>query len=83
MPSRGIARKAAVISVIAVVLVAAAGYSLFAYEHSYPPFCSGYPPGGNCAGNYSYTFTISVNYTGPWRLTYQDTRAWVNPAPRA
>ena len=33
--------------------------------------CSGYPPGGNCPGTYSYTFTISVNYTGPWKLTYQ------------
>jgi hypothetical protein len=32
--------------------------------------CSGYPPGGNCPGTYSYTFTISVNYTGPWKLTY-------------
>ena len=32
--------------------------------------CSGYPPGGNCPGTYSYTFTVSVNYTGPWKLTY-------------
>jgi len=32
--------------------------------------CSGYPPGGNCIAPYNYTFTVSVNYTGPWRLTY-------------
>jgi len=32
--------------------------------------CSGYPPGGNCPGTYNYTFTVSVNYTGPWKLTY-------------
>jgi hypothetical protein len=32
--------------------------------------CSGYPPGGNCPGTYSYAFTVSVNYTGPWKLTY-------------
>lgn len=37
---------------------------------SYPP-CSGYPPGGNCLATYSYTFTLSVNYTGPWRVSYQ------------
>jgi len=46
-------------------------YAIFAYANSYPPFCSGYPPGGDCRANYSYTFTISLNYTGPWRLTYQ------------
>jgi hypothetical protein len=33
--------------------------------------CSGYPPGGNCLAIYSYTFTLSVNYTGPWKVTYQ------------
>jgi hypothetical protein len=33
--------------------------------------CTGYPPGGNCLATYSYTFTISVNYSGPWMLTYQ------------
>jgi hypothetical protein len=32
--------------------------------------CSGYPPVGNCPDTYSYTFTVSVNYTGPWKLTY-------------
>jgi hypothetical protein len=33
--------------------------------------CSGYPPGGDCVATYNYTFTVSVNYTGPWKLTYQ------------
>jgi hypothetical protein len=32
--------------------------------------CSGYPPGGNCPGNYSYTFVVSINYTGPWKAMY-------------
>jgi|SRR5271157_957307 len=35
--------------------------------------CSGYPPGGDCLGVYNYTFTIYVNYTGSWRLTYNGT----------
>jgi hypothetical protein len=67
---RKIARKTTPIVVIAAVLVAAAGYVLWAYEDGQPPFCSGYPPGGNCPGNYSYTFQISVNYRGPWQFTY-------------
>jgi len=33
--------------------------------------CSGYPPGGDCLATYSYTFTLSVNYSGPWKLNYQ------------
>ena len=33
--------------------------------------CSGSPPTGDCPGAFSYTFTISVNYTGPWTLTYE------------
>jgi hypothetical protein len=33
--------------------------------------CSAYPPAGDCPGTFSYTFTISVNYTGPWTLTYE------------
>jgi len=69
--SEAIARRTAAILVIAVVLATAVGYALLAYEYRYPPFCTGYPPGGDCSGNYSYTFTISVNYTGSWRLTYQ------------
>ena len=33
--------------------------------------CSGHPTGGDCIAPYSYTFTLSVNYTGPWKLAYQ------------
>lgn len=33
--------------------------------------CSGYPPAGDCPGTFSYTFTVSVNYTGPWAPTYE------------
>jgi hypothetical protein len=33
--------------------------------------CSGYPPGGDCLATYNYTFTISVNYSGSWKLNYQ------------
>lgn len=33
--------------------------------------CSGYPPGGDCISTYSYTFTLSLNYSGPWKLSYQ------------
>jgi hypothetical protein len=33
--------------------------------------CSGYPPGGDCLATYSYTFTLSINYTGPWKLSYE------------
>jgi len=70
--SRAIARKTAVFLVIVVVLVGAVSYTFIAYTYSYPPFCrGGYPPGGDCPGNYSSAFTISVNYTGSWRLTYQ------------
>jgi len=54
-----------IIVVVAVGAVAALGY--FTFESA---ACSGYPPGGNCVAPYSSTFTISVNYTGPWKLTY-------------
>jgi hypothetical protein len=33
--------------------------------------CSGSPPTGDCISAYSYTFTLSVNYTGPWKLAYE------------
>lgn len=33
--------------------------------------CSGYPPAGDCITTYSYPFTITVNYTGSWKLSYQ------------
>jgi len=55
---------------IVFVLTATSGYALWAYEYGQPPFCSGYVQGGNCVGNFSYTFRISVNFTGPWQAAY-------------
>ena len=57
------------------MIILAAAISLYLFNAivaggGYPPFCSGYPPGGNCHANYGYTFTISINYTGPWILRY-------------
>ena len=53
------------IVVIVVGAVAALGY--YTFESG---VCSGYPPGRNCVAPYCYPFPISVNYTGPWKLTY-------------
>jgi hypothetical protein len=33
--------------------------------------CSGSPPVGDCISAYSYTFALSVNYTGSWKLAYE------------
>src|SRR5882762_6072467 len=63
---RAMAWKIAIFAVM-VALIGAGSFLLWAYTH---PSCSGYPPGGNCPGNISYTFRISVNYTGPWQATY-------------
>ena len=56
---------AVIIVVMGVGAVAALGYYTFESGK-----CTGYPPGGDCAAPYSYSFLISVNYTGPWRLAY-------------
>jgi hypothetical protein len=80
-------RAAIAIVAIAVVMVAVAGayYTIVIWKGSTQTeatcyngvctsttsSCSGYPPGGNCPGTYNYTFTLSVNYTGPWKLSYQ------------
>jgi hypothetical protein len=40
------------------------------YLPSLPPFCYSYPPGGNCHADYSYSFTVTVNYSGSWSLEY-------------
>lgn len=29
------------------------------------------PARGNCLATYSYTFTVTVSYTGPWKLMHQ------------
>lgn len=64
-------RRNTAIFALVIILIGTVTYIFGAYEYNYPPFCSGYPPGGDCPGTYTHAFTISLNYTGPWRLTYQ------------
>jgi hypothetical protein len=68
--SRGIARKIAAVLIIAVLVIGSGIYVAWLRETGQPPFCHGYPPGGDCPGNYSYTFQVSFNYTGSWRASY-------------
>ena len=63
-------------AIIIIVLVVGAGLSVYLFNTivangGYPPFCSGYTPEGNCHANYSYSFTIIVNYSGSWSVTYR------------
>ena len=67
--SRAIAKKTAAI-LVSIIVTGSGIYVLWLYETGQPPFCSGYPPGGDCPGNYSNTFQISLNYTGSWRASY-------------
>ena len=62
--------------VLIVLVILVAGVSFYLFDAlvagaGYPPFCSGYPPGGDCHANYSYTFTLGVNYSGPWELSFR------------
>lgn len=62
------------IVLIAIIVVVAVGIISLASQPTKvatTTSCSGYPPVGNCPGDYSYPFTLSVNYSGPWRLSYQ------------
>ncbi len=68
--SPGIARKVTAILIISVLVIGSGIYVAWLHETGQPPFCHGYPPGGNCPGNYSETFQISLNYTGSWRASY-------------
>ena len=61
--------KTAALAIIAVVVIAGIGIAFFLESDSVLS-CSGSPPGGNCPGSYSYNFTISVNYTGSWKVSY-------------
>lgn len=70
---RAVAKTKLVWAALSITILIAAviiGYLVWAYAADSPPFCSGYPPGGNCPGNYSATFRILVNYTGSWEVTY-------------
>ena len=65
----GAKRRVLPIVIILAVLVGGATYAVSTYRAGIPS-CSGYPPGGDCPGEYSEAFDVSVNYTGQWRLTY-------------
>ena len=62
-------RSSPVVAALVIVLVVGTVATLGYYEFK-PSSCSGYPPGGNCVEPYSYSFAISVNYTGQWKLNY-------------
>ena len=66
-PSRPRRTPLVVITIVVVVVATVAALGYYTLKSG---TCSGYPPGGDCVALYSHTFTISVNYTGPWRLTY-------------
>lgn len=59
-----------VIIAVAAFVFVGGGVTFWLYQTHQPPFCSGYPPGGDCPGNYSNTFLVSINYTGPWRASW-------------
>lgn len=63
----GIGTSSIVGIIIAVTVVAAD--SALGYLTYVRPQCSGYPPGGNCPGTYSYTFRTTINYSGEWKET--------------
>ncbi|MGD0396752.1 MAG: hypothetical protein ABSB26_07610 [Nitrososphaerales archaeon] len=67
--------RAALVVVLIVIMVGlAVSYEFYlkpSTGSSSSSTCSGSPPVGDCAVPYSYPFTLSVNYSGPWRLSYQ------------
>lgn len=63
-------RRKVVVLIVVVALAVSGGVVIWEYESGQGPSCSGYPPGGNCPGSYSYTFTVDVNYPGQWRVTW-------------
>jgi len=71
-------RNAAVASLVIIAIVASAGAAYYigssrgsATSSVLTTTCSGYPPAGDCVTTYSATFTISVSYSGSWKLTYK------------
>ena len=65
----------ATLLIVALVAGAGAGYYVGSSNGSntktVTTTCSGYPPAGDCITPYSTTFNLRVNYTGPWKVTYQ------------
>jgi hypothetical protein len=73
-------------AIIILAVVVAAGVSIYLINAiiaggGYRPFCSGYPPGGDCHANYSYEFTIAVNYSGSWSVNYHGFHNGENSGP--
>ena len=69
-PTRKDVRRKSFALVVAIVLAASGGILIWEYSSDQGPFCSGYPPGGNCPGKYEYSFRIAVNYQGQWVVTW-------------
>ncbi len=63
-------RRKFVVLVLVVSLAVSAGILAWEYENGQGPSCSGYPPGGNCPGQYEYSFGIVVSYSGQWKVTW-------------
>jgi hypothetical protein len=75
-----IVRQRTAAAVIAALVIAVVGsYLLWAFVTGNQPSCSGYPPGGNCPGEYSYTFNVSVSYPGQWSTEYYGYHSVGNP----
>jgi len=53
-----------------VLLGAIVSYLGWADVTRNPPFCSGNSPSENCQDTYSFPFTVSLNYSGSWQLSY-------------
>jgi hypothetical protein len=77
--------KAIIVLVIVIGVVA----SIYLVETivilggGYPPFCSGYLPGGNCHSDITYDFTIVVNYSGSWKVDYRGFHNGENSTPNS
>ena len=67
-----IGRRTAVLSAIAVLIVAAVGILAIADRPATDTTSEVYTSSTGASGSfmYNYTFTLSVNYSGPWHLTY-------------
>jgi len=68
--ARILTKKALALLIVSVVLIGSGAYVVWLHATGQPPFCSGYPPGGDCPGNYSYSFQVSIDYSGSWSAIY-------------
>jgi hypothetical protein len=81
MTRPGVTRKKTAAVLLSVILATSGIYVLWLYSTDQPPFCHGYPPGGNCTANYAYSFLVSVNYSSSWSLTYYGFHSGAPPSP--